>query len=595
MIVSLDPELLARLTRLDDSRSSALAGELDHDLAAAVRRTAFMRRLFYAAVLIVALYGTVTGAVTAFDLPWWIAIGGIFALELGGVTFLSNADVRRRLGEHAAASRLLGAIIAAAAAAFNLATHDDHLLGGFYALMSVLGFVSWWIDVENKRRDLLRVRGLLPAPSPRYQAWAHWIRHPMITAQARSLSRAYPQLGLYGSLEAALITRRQQRRDAALSEVLRARIHAAAGKQIADIAVLTYDMDEVTRRLRATADYDSLTALVANELAAERILRRGDNQDTDRALFARRANEYDPPTIAGAYPDEPVAGERRDKTRGPGEPSSPHDDLDLSDSATDETPYGPLIALRGPLMADGSTTNGQPVSLARTFARSTPPNSPTAAVAVTLTQPVASRRPSSADALPGPHATTISRPSADPGPTADGRALITVIGQPGIFDPAGGRMRGVRAKSIELLVFLVIHRAGAPLTKILDAVWPDTTTEKANQRLSTCVSNLRTTLRCASQGIHQEDRDGIADGLRLEPIINTGGHYHLNPAAVAVDWWQLLDQRKTGTPTAADTDVDTARARIADGHDYPWLDTRLGHDDALIAALPQLTVHPVAS
>src|SRR6266511_2797335 len=140
MIASLEPELLARLTRLDDPHATAQAEQLDDDLAAAVRRTAFMRRLFYAAVLLVALYGTATGAVAAFGLPWWICIGGIFALELGGVTFLSHADVRRRLGETATAPRLLGAVIAAAAATFNVVTHTDRLLGGFFALMSVLGF-----------------------------------------------------------------------------------------------------------------------------------------------------------------------------------------------------------------------------------------------------------------------------------------------------------------------------------------------------------------------------------------------------------------------------------------------------------------------
>src|SRR6266511_1204069 len=108
MIASLEPELLARLTRLDDPHATAQAEQLDDDLATAVRRTAFMRRLFYAAVLVVALYGSATGAVAAFGLPWWIAIGGIFALELGGVVFLSNAEGRRRLGEHASLSRLLG-------------------------------------------------------------------------------------------------------------------------------------------------------------------------------------------------------------------------------------------------------------------------------------------------------------------------------------------------------------------------------------------------------------------------------------------------------------------------------------------------------
>ena len=78
-----------------------------------------------------------------FGLPWPVAVGGIFALELGGVVFLSNAEVRRRLGEHASVSRLLGAVVAGAAATFNVLTHHSLLLGGFFALMSLLGFLAW--------------------------------------------------------------------------------------------------------------------------------------------------------------------------------------------------------------------------------------------------------------------------------------------------------------------------------------------------------------------------------------------------------------------------------------------------------------------
>jgi hypothetical protein len=135
--------------------------------------------------------------------------------------------------------------------------------------MSALGFASWWLDVENKRRDRLRARGMLPAPTPKYELWGHWLRHPAITAQARRLAKAHPQLGLSGSLEAALLVRHRERRNAALAAALRTRIRAAAGKRMADIAALTYDMDEVARRLRADADYTGLTALLGRELTAE--------------------------------------------------------------------------------------------------------------------------------------------------------------------------------------------------------------------------------------------------------------------------------------------------------------------------------------
>src|SRR4029453_12813762 len=58
MIVSLGPELLARLTRLDNASPTAETEQLDGDLVTAVRRTERMRKLFYAAVLAVALYGS---------------------------------------------------------------------------------------------------------------------------------------------------------------------------------------------------------------------------------------------------------------------------------------------------------------------------------------------------------------------------------------------------------------------------------------------------------------------------------------------------------------------------------------------------------
>jgi hypothetical protein len=569
MIVSLEPELLERLTRLDP-QSAAVAEVLDDDLAAAVRRTASMRRVFYAAVLVVALYGTATGAVTEFDLPWWIAIGGIFALELGGVTFLSNADVRRRLGEHAAASRLLGGIIAAAAATFNVVTHGNRLLGGFFALMSVLGFVGWWLDVEAKRRDRLRARGLLPARPPTYELWTHWIRHPLITAQARSLAKAYPQMGLYGSLEAAIIVRRRERRDAALADVLRARIQTATGKQMADIAVLTYDMNEVARRLRASADYDGLTALLAAELTAEHVLHDRDDQAavTARALLARNAQTRLPLTGTNPGPDEPAPSSDReepsdtDAHRTPGQHGSPVDDTSRRKSST---------LNGGPRTADGSA-----VLPPAGAGPGLPPARPTTGRGNTL-RLVTTGESRSSDQVetvpPGPTANTSAGAPAGSTPPPDGRVRVTVIGEPAILDRSGLPIRGLRAKSMELLVFLAVRRDGAPLTEILDRVWPDVTVAKANQRLSTCLSNLRGIIRSVLDAVESANRDETADGPRPEPIVNTGSHYHLDPVIVTVDWWQLLDERRAGKPATTDMVLKAARARIADGYDYPWLDT----------------------
>lgn len=250
---------------------------LDDDLAAAVRYTARLRTGFYFVVLLVALAGQVTGAVERLHLPWYVAAPAVGALELGGMVVLSNADVRRRLGERAVASRLLSAGIAAFAVAFNWMCHGDHLLGGFFAGMSALGYLVWLMSTENNRRDRLRAAGMLPPAAPLY-GWWRWLRRPAQTAAARSLALARG-LGLYASLEAVQAAKRaeqdaarQQRRQAAIADVLRRKVAASTDRQTAEIAVTVYDMDRIAAELAATADYAGLTAVIAGDLVPDRLL-----------------------------------------------------------------------------------------------------------------------------------------------------------------------------------------------------------------------------------------------------------------------------------------------------------------------------------
>lgn len=580
MITSLDPDLLQQLTRLDATPATATR-QLDDDLATAIRHTGYMRRLFYGAVLVVALYGSATGAVAAFDLPWWIAVGGIFALELGGVTFLSHADVRRRLGEHAAAPRTLGAGIAGAAATFNLITHRDHLLGGFFALMSVLGFLSWWLDVENKRRDRLRCHGLLPPPTPKYELWAHWAHHPVITGQGRRLAKAHPQLGLYGSLRAAHIVRRRAQRDTALTQALRARIRDAAGKDLTRVAVLTYDMDEVARRLQAAADYDGLTALLASELTAEHILHGRDDQaaTTARNWLSRHPQTPDSvlTTSSGIAekPQTPGRSTRTDAARS----RRPHQGVAVSDASTDEQPV-PAAGSAGRRRQDAGTGQRLPAAPDRTV-NGTGGSRPAAgrsgalpaehrtnaAVTVAIAEPPHGNRAHQRDqpTLPQPARTdTTQDTSLEPRP----KVQVTILGEPAILDPEGHAVRGVRAKSQELLVYLAVHRNGAALTDILNAVWLDVPTQRANQRLSTCLSNLRNVIRSVMDPAEPDQ----PHTMRPDPVVNTGGRYHLNPAIITVDWWHLLDHNPSATPSATTQTNSAAATRIADRYHYPWLD-----------------------
>ncbi|MEJ3749879.1 hypothetical protein WEI85_42295 [Actinomycetes bacterium KLBMP 9797] len=244
-----------------------------HDVALdrAVRRASVMRQGFYIVVLLVALAGQVSGAVQALDIPLAAAIPAVGALELGGIVVLANADVRRRLGERAVGSRLLSAAIAAGAVAFNWLAHDDHLVGGFFAGMSALGYLVWLTHTENQRRDRLRATGDAPPTTPAYEVVGHWLRHPLLTRRARSLAKADPALGLYGSTRAARTQVARERRQRAIAKVLHRKIRSAVDPATADIALAVYDLEEIAARLSDRADYDRLTDLIAVDLLPERL------------------------------------------------------------------------------------------------------------------------------------------------------------------------------------------------------------------------------------------------------------------------------------------------------------------------------------
>ncbi|MFC8615418.1 hypothetical protein ACFT9M_03210 [Micromonospora purpureochromogenes] len=264
-----------------------------------MRHVAVLRTGFYVVVLLIALGGQVSGAMERLGMPWYVALPAVGALELGGVVVLANADVRRRLGEPAILSRVLSAGIAAAAVAFNWLAHSNHLEGGFYAGMSLLGYLVWLMNTENQRRDRLRARQQLPPTTPAYEPVGHWLRHPWLTRRARSLAKADPSLGLYGSLDAARAQIRAERRQAALSKVLHRKISRALDATTADIAVAVYDLDEIARRLAEQADYDGLTALIAADLAPARVL-AGNLPAGGRRRRWRRTSQPDPVALASA-------------------------------------------------------------------------------------------------------------------------------------------------------------------------------------------------------------------------------------------------------------------------------------------------------
>lgn len=229
---------------------------------------------FYASVAVLALAGQTGAAMSWLGWPPVFALPAVAVVELGGIALAARADFRRRLGERALAARVLSAAVATFAVTFNWLGHGDHLAGGFFAGMSGLGYAVWLINSADRRRDQLRAERKL-APTPPAYGLAQWLRHPWITRRARALAKADAGLGLYGSLVKAQTQLRTERRNAALARALRRRIAAAVDPTMAEIAVLTYDLDEIAARLRATADYDGLTGLLAADLTADRVAAAG--------------------------------------------------------------------------------------------------------------------------------------------------------------------------------------------------------------------------------------------------------------------------------------------------------------------------------
>lgn len=161
-----------------------------------------------------------------------------------------------------------------------------------------------------------------------------------------------------------------------------------------------------------------------------------------------------------------------------------------------------------------------------------------------------------------------TQPPARKAASARRRVRIQLLGTPVIFDQDDHPVPGLRHHARELLVYLAVRRGGADLSQIMEAFWPDATVPRARERLSTEVGDLRRRIRLA----HGDKA--------IQPVINTGGRYHLDPDLVEIDIWQLLDWLRRASSTA-DRDtragllrqaIDVHTGILALGYDYDWIE-----------------------
>jgi hypothetical protein len=365
---------------------------------------------------------------------------------------------------------------------------------------------------------------------------------------------------------------------------------------MADIAVLTYDMDEVAGRLRDRADYDGLSALVGSELTAERVLHGRD----DRAALAARAwlaahRDHAPDANTGSHLDD---GELPQSPRGlPAEDRRANDNTEGIDDARNVDPVDAPASIgmahpnrpsaRLDAQEDGHDTGAAGLHVGR----------PTG---ITLRVNHADQSSPAARALrssAGPAALhrRVSHERENPGGRtgSDPRAVqVRTLGTPAVLDIDGSPARGLRTKSLELLIYLALHRDGAPQANIIAAVWPDVPLERAAQRLSTCLANLRSIVRQIRQSDFGDLGESEKAHARVDPVINTAGHYRLDPAILTVDWWQTTEAYATAGTTGDNAErryaIEVAIDNLAMAKDYPWLDAGRQHArEDLARRLPQ--------
>ncbi|WP_274534629.1 AfsR/SARP family transcriptional regulator, partial [Micromonospora sp. CB01531] len=199
-------------------------------------------------------------------------------------------------------------------------------------------------------------------------------------------------------------------------------------------------------------------------------------------------------------------------------------------------------------------------------------------------QPRAVAEPSRPDtpALDSPHTPT-------PPPQPD-QITVTVLGPPGITD--ADPQRNLRAKSLELLVYLAVRDGSASVEAILDDLLPDAPASKAVHRLHTYVSDLRAVLRHnAGPGTY---------------LTHPHHRYQLNPDRFNIDLWRMRAAIRAAGTTASPPEriqalrrAVTAYHPLADGCDYEWLEPyrqaiRQEALDATTDLIEELTDQPAA-
>jgi two-component SAPR family response regulator len=162
---------------------------------------------------------------------------------------------------------------------------------------------------------------------------------------------------------------------------------------------------------------------------------------------------------------------------------------------------------------------------------------------------------------------------------------VRILGRPQILDHHGQPVTGLRTAAIQTLVLLAVRRTHIAKIDLWEALFPEATMQRAEERFAVTIADLRNGFRRAG------------GDTTLNAVPNPGGRYRLDPDLVDVDLWRFDDHLAAVSRT---TDPETRRDHLrraialhagplADGTSYDWTEPiQHAHTSRVIDALVAL-------
>jgi DNA-binding SARP family transcriptional activator len=149
---------------------------------------------------------------------------------------------------------------------------------------------------------------------------------------------------------------------------------------------------------------------------------------------------------------------------------------------------------------------------------------------------------------------------------------LVVLGRPHLHhhrpDGSVDIIDAIAPRQREVLVYLALHPDGARRETLAAAIWPDAPGDRPYNSFHATLSQLRRALR-------KETGDALGD-----LIMNTDGHYSLDPDMISVDLWKLHDALRAARNSVHNPErqdalrilADTHRGELGDGLTSAWLE-----------------------